>query len=128
MPGVDLKTGVCKGRVVVALRGDLDVTDADAAEAAITALVARGQSLIIDVSALDFIDCGALGALLRVRALVRRGGGNVVLAAPQPYVLRLLALTGNDDVFWAQASVEAALADVASRTVSSSREHREAQC
>jgi anti-anti-sigma factor len=105
MPGVELKTSVCEGRVVVALRGDLDVTDAAAAEAAITALVARGQSLIIDVSALDFIDCSALGALLRVRALARRGGGNVVLAAPQPHVLRLLALTGNDEVFWAQASV-----------------------
>jgi anti-anti-sigma factor len=112
MPGVELKTSVCKGRVVVALRGDLDVTDADAAEAAITALVARGQSLVIDVSALDFIDCSALGALLRVRVreLARRGGGNVVLAAPQPHVLRLLALTGNDEVSWAQASVEAAVA------------------
>jgi hypothetical protein len=35
MPGVELKTSVCKGRVVVALRGDLDVTEADAAEAVI---------------------------------------------------------------------------------------------
>jgi anti-sigma B factor antagonist len=115
MPGVELKTSVCEGRVVLALRGDLDVTGAADAEAAISALVARGQSLIIDVSALDFIDCSALGALLRVRALARRGGGNVVLAAPQPHVLRLLALTGNDEVFWARASVEAAIADVASR-------------
>ena len=68
MSDVELKTGVCQGRVVVALRGDLDVTGAADAEAAISALVARGQSLIIDVSALDFIDCSALGALLRVRA------------------------------------------------------------
>lgn len=115
MPGVELKTSVCEGRVVVALRGGLDITGAADAEAAISALVARGQSLIIDVSALDFIDCSALGALLRVRGLARRGGGNVVLAAPQPHVLRLLALTGNDEVFWAQASVEAAVAGVASR-------------
>jgi anti-sigma B factor antagonist len=115
MPGIELKTSVCKGRVVVALRGDLDFTDADAAEAAIAALVARGQSLIIDVSALDFIDCSALGALLRVRELARHGGGNVVLAAPQPHVLRLLVLTGNNEMFWAQASVEAAIADAASR-------------
>jgi anti-sigma B factor antagonist len=113
MPGIDLRTSVCEGRVVVALRGDLDVTGAADAEAAISALVARGQSLIIDVSALDFIDCSALGALLRVQGLARRGGGNVVLAAPQPHVLRLLALTGNDEVFWAQASVEAAVAGVA---------------
>jgi len=115
MPGIELKTSVCKGRVVVALRGDLDVTGAADAEAAISALLTRGQSLIIDMSALDFIDCSALGALLRVQALARRGGGNVVLAAPQQHVLRVLALTGHDEVFRAQASVEAAVAGEASR-------------
>jgi len=67
------------------------------------------------VSALDFIDCSALGALLRVRGLARRRGGDVVLAAPQPYVLRLLVLTGNDEVFRVQADVEAAVASVARR-------------
>jgi anti-sigma B factor antagonist len=114
MPGVELKTSVRGGPRVVALRGDLDVTGAADAEAAITALVARGQSLVIDMSALDFIDCSALGALLRVRGLARRGG-DVVLAAPQPYVLRLLVLTGHDEVFWVQASVEAAAAPLAGR-------------
>jgi anti-sigma B factor antagonist len=114
MPGVELRTSACDGHIVVALCGDLDVTGAADAEAAITALVARGQSLIIDMSALDLIDCSVLGALLRVRALARRGGGDVVLVAPQPLV-RLLALTGNDEVFWVQASVEAAVAGIASR-------------
>jgi anti-sigma B factor antagonist len=115
MPGAGLETSVRGGPRVVALRGDLDVTGAADAEAAITALVARGQSLVIDVPALDFIDCSALGALLRVRGLARRGGGDVVLAAPRPYVLRLLVLTGHDEEFWVQASVEAAVASVARR-------------
>jgi anti-anti-sigma regulatory factor len=44
--------------------------------------MARGQILIVDLSALDFIDCSSLGALLRVRGLARRGGGDTVLAAP----------------------------------------------
>jgi len=48
---------------------------------------------------LDFLDCSAFGALLRVRAMARRGGGDVVLVAPQPLVRRFLALTGNDEVF-----------------------------
>jgi anti-sigma B factor antagonist len=85
--------------------GELDVTGAAYAEAAITALVAPGQSLIIDMSALDFIDCSSLGALLRVQRLARRGG-DVVLAAPQWEVLRLLALTGKDEVFRVQGSGE----------------------
>jgi len=115
MPCVELKTSLRDGRVVVALLGDLDVTGAADAEAAITALMARGQSLIIDMSALGFMDCAALSALLRVRALARRGGGDVVLAAPQRLVLRLLALTGKDEVFCVQVSVAAAVAGAASR-------------
>jgi anti-anti-sigma factor len=93
MPGVELKASVRDGFVVVVLRGDLDVTGAADAEAAIAALVASGQTLIIDMSRLDFMDCGSSRALLRVQTLARRGGGDVVLAAPQPHVLRLLALT-----------------------------------
>jgi anti-sigma B factor antagonist len=96
MPGVELKASVRGGLIVVVLRGDLDVTGAADAEAAIAALVAPGQSLIIDMSALDFMDCASLRALLRVQTLARRGGGDVVLAAPQPHLLRLLALNGRD--------------------------------
>jgi anti-sigma B factor antagonist len=115
MPGVELEASVRDGHIVVALRGDLDVAGAADAEAAITALMAQGQSLIIDMSALDFMDCASLGALLRVQTLARRGDGDVVLAAPQRQVLRLLALTGMDDTFWVHASVAAAAAGVASR-------------
>ena len=38
-----------------------------------------------------------------------------MLAAPRPYVLRLLVLTGNDEVFRVQASVAAAVAALAGR-------------
>lgn len=50
-----LSTNVRNGHVVVALCGKLDVTNAADAGAAITGLMARGQSLIIDMWALDFI-------------------------------------------------------------------------
>jgi anti-sigma B factor antagonist len=115
MPNVELKTSVCEGRVVVALHGELDVTSAADTEAAITGLLARGRCLVIDMSALDFIDCASLGALLRARGAARRGRGDVVLAAPQPQVRRILALTGQDEVFWVQASVAAAVAGMAGR-------------
>ncbi len=115
MSGVELKASVRDGHVVVVLRGDLDVTGVADAEAAITALVTPGQSLIIDMSALDSWTGAALGALLRMQTLARRGDGDVVLAAPQRQVLRLLALTGKDDGFWVHASVAAAVAGAASR-------------
>jgi anti-sigma B factor antagonist len=113
VPGIELNVSVREGVVIVGLRGDLDVTGAADAEAAIMTLVARGPSLIIDMSALDFLDCCSLRALLRVQGLARRGG--VVLAAPQRHVLRLLALTGNDEAFPMYASVAGAIAAIASR-------------
>ncbi len=103
MPGVELSTSACDGHVVVALRGDLDVTGAAPAEAAIAALVVPGRCLIIDMSA------------LRVQWLASSAGGDVVLAAPQRHVLRLLGLTGRDHPFLVQASVRAAVAGLPGR-------------
>lgn len=108
--GVDVSTRVYGGHVVVALRGELDIVDAARAAAAVTAVTRGGQRVIVDLSALGFIDCGALGALLGVRRLARQAGGDVLLAAPQERVLRLLVLTGLGDVFCVHASVAAAVA------------------
>jgi hypothetical protein len=62
MAGVELTTGACDGHVVVALRGELDVTGAPE-------------------------------------------------AAPQQYACRVLALTGQDEVFRVQANVDVAVAE-----------------
>jgi anti-sigma B factor antagonist len=115
VPGIELETSVRDGHVVVALRGELDVSDAAGVEAAIAAVVVPGQSLIIDMSALDFMDCASLAALLRVQGLARSFGGDVVLAAPPRRARRLLVLTGQDQVFWVHPSVEAAVASLGSR-------------
>ena len=96
MAGVELSSRVCDGHVVVALCGESDYAYAADAEAAIIEVTAPGQSLIVDMSALDFIDCSSLGTLLRVQRQARQSGGDMVLAAPQRQTLRLLALTGKD--------------------------------
>jgi anti-sigma B factor antagonist len=115
MPGVELSTSACDGHVLVAVRGDLDVTGAADAREAIAALVVPGRCLLIAMSALDFIDCGSLGALLRVQRLAWSTGGDVVLAAPQRHVLRLLALTGRDHAFLIHASVQVSVAGLPGR-------------
>jgi hypothetical protein len=67
--------------------------------------VARDPRIIVDLAALEFIDCCALGALGRVRAQARQAGGDLLLAAPRGPVRRILALTGLSDVFSVHASV-----------------------
>lgn len=87
---VELRTRACGDRVVLALTGELDTTDAMTAAAAVMALAPGGERLIIDLEALDFIDCHAVHALLGVR----QADGDVLLAAPHGSVLRLLNLLG----------------------------------
>ena len=105
MKNVELQTRVCRGYVVVMLGGELDTKDAEDTAAAVAALAAGGQQLIIDLKTLDFIDCHAAGALLGVRETARQAGGDVLLAAPHGPVLRLLTVLGVPGV---HASVAAA--------------------
>jgi anti-anti-sigma factor len=97
------------GDHVVALNGDLDVVNAESVMAVLAAAVARDLRVIVDLAALEFIDCCALGALGRVRAQARQAGGDLLLAAPRGPVRRILALTGLIDVFSVHASVEDAV-------------------
>jgi anti-sigma B factor antagonist len=97
------------GYVVVALDGELDVSDAGSVADALTSVAARDPRIIVDLAALEFIDCCALGALGRVRAQARQAGGDLLLAAPRGPVRRILALTGLIDVFSVHASVEDAV-------------------
>ena len=104
-PRINLSSRECDGRAVVALRGELDIADAASVGAALTAVAARGQELIVDLAGLEFIDCSGLTALLLARKRARKAGGDLLLAAPQDQVLRVLAATRLTGVFAVHASV-----------------------
>ena len=109
MCSLELRTGECDGRVVVVLRGELDVTDAARVAAALTDVAARERHIIVDLSGLEFIDSSGLAALARARKHARRAGGDLLLAAPQPSVLRVLSLTRLIEVFSVHTCVEEAV-------------------
>lgn len=68
--------------VVVALRGELDATNAAGTARILQAAVAPQLRIIVDLAEVTFVDCSSLGGLLRVQRLARQGGGGVLLAAP----------------------------------------------
>lgn len=70
------------GYVFVNLHGEPDVSDAASVADALTAVAFRNPRIIVDLAALVFIDCCALGELSRVRAWARSAGGDLLLAAP----------------------------------------------
>jgi anti-anti-sigma factor len=98
--------------VIVALRGDLDVSTAGDGLSALTA--PAGTRVVVDLAQLAFMDCYSLGGISTAQAQARRAGGDLVLAGPQPAVLRLLALcdlVSRERVF---ASVDEAVRGVGS--------------
>jgi anti-sigma B factor antagonist len=110
---VDLSTPECWGPVVAALHGDLDAAAAVGAEAVLAAAAARGPWVVADLAGLEFIDCSGMAALARVREQARQAGGDLLLAAAQGQVLRLLILTRLIGVFSVHASTGQAAAAAA---------------
>jgi anti-anti-sigma factor len=106
----DLSTSLAGSQLIVALRGQLDALNAALAVAAVAALMTVGQLVILDLAALDFIDCCALRALTELRTRLQLSGGEVLVAAPTVQVQRLLALTGLDAWFGVHLTVAAAVA------------------
>jgi anti-anti-sigma factor len=107
MRSVIVRISACGDHAVAAFCGELDTEGAAYAAAAVTA---AGDRVIVDLSALEYIDCSALSALLGAQRLAREAGGDVLLAAPQPLVRRLLDLTGPAGEIGVFASVPAAVA------------------
>ncbi len=108
MFSADLRTNECDGRVVVVLRGELDVLDAASLAAALTTVAAREPEFIVDLAGLEFIDSSGVAALVLVRQQARQAGGDLLLAAPQGEVMRFLTITRLIDAFSVHASVEQA--------------------
>jgi anti-sigma B factor antagonist len=101
MFSTDLGWAVSGGHAVVALRGELDLVDAAAVATVLGDVAAREPRIIVDLSGLEFIDASGVAALSRGRRRARAAGGDLLLAAPQRRVQRVLALlweTGGPDL------------------------------
>ena len=110
MFSTDLSVRDCDGHVVVTLLGELDVVDAAAVTAALMAAADREPRIVVDLAGLEFIDVSGVAALMRARKHARGAGGDLLLAAPRPRLLRLLSIPSLAYDFSVYASAEEAAA------------------
>jgi len=103
---VGFSTRECNGRLVVCLRGELDVAAAAKVAAALVQVAILARQVIVDLEGLEFIDSSGLAALVRARKHAQQVGGDLLLAAPQRQVLRVLEITRLTEVFPVHACVE----------------------
>jgi anti-sigma B factor antagonist len=83
--------------VVVAVEGELDLFTAPFLRDEVReAIKLDGSRLVLDLTALSFMDSSGLSVLIEAWRLATSQGGGVALAAPQAPVARILRTTGLD--------------------------------
>ena len=87
----------CDRRSVLSLLGELDVCNKDLLAGTIGSALERGaRMLVVDLSALDFMDCSGLSVLVKTRQKLAEGQGELVITGCQPVVRRLFHLMDLD--------------------------------
>jgi RNA polymerase sigma-B factor len=98
--------GICLVRLV----GAIDIATSPRLRTVLATLVAGAQMhVVVDLSAVEYIDCSVIGALIFARGRAARGGGSLRAVAAQPMVLHIMQLTGTDKVLAAGSSLAEAL-------------------
>jgi anti-sigma B factor antagonist len=101
---------------LVELIGEVDVYSAPQAKQAMHELIDGGAThLLIDLTATDYLDSTAMGALVGVMKRLSETGGWVRLIAPKPRIRRLFEITRLDQILPIFDSEEQALADLAAK-------------
>jgi anti-sigma B factor antagonist len=92
---------------VVAVAGEIDVYTSPVLQERLVEVLRDGSpSIILDLSKVTFLDSTGLGVLITALKRCRSAGGDLVLVTAQPNVLKVLEITGLNDVFQIYDSVD----------------------
>jgi anti-sigma B factor antagonist len=80
--------------------GEVDIASVAVLQEALARQLDGGQTrLVMDLQALSYLDSTGLGCITAARRRARDAGGDLVLICTQARILRLLSITGLDQVF-----------------------------
>ena len=98
---------------VVAVEGEIHVSTAPEFSRLLTDSITAGRtSMVIDLTAVEFIDSTGLSVLLNALRRVTRAGGRLALVCSNPTVLRLFEITRLDSTFEMHPKLGPAIASV----------------
>mgnify|MGYP006190544207 CR=1 FL=1 len=94
------------GAIVVSFEGDVDLQTSPDVRKVLLECVGRGQSVVVDLSGIGYIDSSGVASLVEGFQTARKGGHNLVLASVSDGALRVLKLARLDKVFTICDSIE----------------------
>ena len=93
-PLLTAEARLAPGRIVITVRGELDVTTVPVLSACLAEVAAESPArLVLDLAALTFADCAGARVIACAGSILSPGSA-VVLRSPAPSVRRVLELTG----------------------------------
>jgi anti-sigma B factor antagonist len=96
---------------VVTAQGEIDVATSEPLRQALLAAEQQGaRYVVVDLTAVDFLDSTGLGVLVGRLKLVRNHSGWLRIVCSNDRILRVFRITGLDKVFGIHDSLEDALA------------------
>lgn len=99
-------------RTVVEVTGEIDVYTAPALREELTHLIdAEHTDLVVDLTAVSFMDSTGLGVLVGALKKIRTLGGDLRLVINQEKILKVFKITALTQVFTIHESLAAALAE-----------------
>ena len=99
-PSEPLAVTTQDGRLVVEVGGELDCSTAPPLQERLMALIGARDvdAMVLDMAGVRFMDTSGLQTLVEVHRLLQSRGGGLVLRRPAPNVVKLLEITGMDQV------------------------------
>ena len=98
--------GVCS---VMRLAGEADMGSSELRDALTTQLAAKPRLLLVDMSALTFIDSAATQMIIAAHRVARHEGETLALVHPTAPVARVLSLVGVDQMINIYDNVDEAI-------------------
>lgn len=100
------------GYNIVTVIGEIDLHTAPDLRTCLADLVLQGRvEIVVDLTALDFIDSSGLGVLVGALNRARAAGGTVDLVIARESITKLFRITGLVKVFEIDQSLEEAVAN-----------------
>jgi anti-sigma B factor antagonist len=91
------------GATVIHVSGDIDIASCERLRDAIEPHLGRDQTVILDLSEVEFMDSSSLSVLVQARGTLTADGGSLVLRNPSRAAQRLVTIGGLQDLLQAEA-------------------------
>jgi anti-sigma B factor antagonist len=98
-PHLNVAVDDSRERVEIRLAGDIDLATVPQLRQVLDAHARNGQTMVIDLRDVEFIDSMGLAALVRARHRALSRGARLVLVAPPESVYKVFRLTRLDELF-----------------------------